>query len=31
MIYYAAGITLAFLVAIQQLLNKRRKEGQSHA
>ena len=31
LIYYAAGITLAFLLAIQQLLNKRRKEGQAHA
>ncbi|WP_411844960.1 efflux RND transporter periplasmic adaptor subunit [Roseibacillus persicicus] len=31
LIYYAAAITLAFLIAIQQLLNKRRKEGQSHA
>lgn len=31
LIYYAVGITLAFLIAIQQLLNRRRKEGQSHA
>lgn len=31
MIYYAAGITLAFLIAIQQLWNNRRKEGRSHA
>jgi hypothetical protein len=31
MIYYAAGITLAFLIAIQQLWNNRRKGGRSHA
>lgn len=31
LIYYAAGVTLALLIAVQQLLNKRRKEGLSHA
>ena len=31
LIYYSVGITIAFLIAIQQLLNKRRKEGSSHA
>ena len=31
LISYAIGITLAFLLAIQQLLNRRRKEDQAHA
>ena len=31
LIYYAAGITLAFLIALQQIWNRRRKENQANA
>ena len=31
LIYYTGGITLAFLITLQQLWNKRRKETSSHA